>query len=116
MLFVEGAPLEGGGRGHHQNRPAKGVILACAILTITREDAPGPVVRAILPQGPHALAARSAATMKRVGGWVSPPGDSLCGGGGSEGGVQGGKPSRGRRGAPFAETAMAVRTGGWVTQ
>ena len=48
----------------------------------------------------------------RVGGWVAPPGDSLSGGGASEGGVQGGKPRRGRRGAPFATTTTAVRAGG----
>ena len=74
---------------------AKGVILACAGPTIAREDAPGPVVRAILPQGPHALGARSAPLMKRVGGWVSPPGDSFSGGGASEGGVQGGETKAG---------------------
>ena len=94
---------------------AKGVILARAVLAIAREDAPGPVVRAILPQGPHALAARSAAPLKRVGGWVSPPGDSLFGGGASEGGVQGGKPRRGRRGTPFATTTTTMGGRG-VTQ
>ena len=112
MLFVEGAPLQGADGSHHQNHNAKGVILARVVLTIAREDAPGPVVRAILSQGPHALGARSAPPMKRVGGWVSPPGDSLSGGGASEGGVQGGKPRRGRRGAPFATTTTAVRAGG----
>ena len=68
-----------GADGHHsQDRSAKGVILARAVLTIAREDAPGPVVRAILPQGPHAPGARSAPAYERVGGWVSPPGDSFC--------------------------------------
>ena len=54
-LFVEGAPLQGGGGDPQPEADtAKGVILARAVLAIAREDAPGPVVRAILPQGPHA--------------------------------------------------------------
>jgi len=41
---------------------------------------------------------------------VSPLGDSLIGGGASEGGIQGGKPRRGRRGTPFAHPALK----GWA--
>jgi len=53
---------------------AKGVTLSPTPSRLCRaQGAPGPVARAILPQGPHALSARSAPPMKRVGGGVPPP-------------------------------------------
>ena len=84
-------PLRGADGSHHQDRQCKGRDPEPDSVELCRaQDAPGPVVRAILPQGPHALGARSAPLMKRVGGWVSPPGDSFSGGGASEGGGPGG--------------------------
>jgi hypothetical protein len=40
---------------HSRSRDAKGVTLARAVVMIAREGAPGSVVHAIPPQGPHAL-------------------------------------------------------------
>ena len=55
VLFVQGAPLEGGGRDPPPEADnAKGATLARVALAFAREGATGPVVRAILPQGPHA--------------------------------------------------------------
>ena len=66
------------------------------------QGAPGSVGRAILPQRGPTPGERSEPLTWRGEGWVSPPGGSFFGGGASEGGVQGGKPRRGRRGTPFA--------------
>ena len=90
---------------------AKGVILARAALTIAREDAPGPVVRAILPQGPHAPGARSAPLMKRVGGGVPPLGIPYLVGAPRRGGSKGGNHGGGGAATPFATSATAVRVG-----
>jgi hypothetical protein len=68
-----GAPLEGGGWVMRPTADhAKGVIRARSA-----KDVPGAVARAILPQGTRAPGERSEPLMKRVGGWVSPLGDSL---------------------------------------
>jgi hypothetical protein len=77
-----------GPRGRGKGRDPKGV--------------PGTVVRAILPQGPHAHGERQRAESNERGGMGVPPWGFLIGGGASEGGSQGGKPRRGRRGTPFA--------------
>ena len=55
LLFVREPPFRGAD-GSHSRKPtiAKGVTLARAFVAIAREGAPGSVVRAILPQGPHA--------------------------------------------------------------
>ena len=67
---------------------------------------PGTVGRAILPQG-HDRAERSEAYITGRGRDGCPPlGIPLIGGGASEGGIQGGKPRRGRRGTPFAHPAL----------
>jgi hypothetical protein len=69
---------------------------------VTRRAHRGPWCARSSPRGPTHLASASEPNRISVGGWVSPLGDSLSGGGGSEEEFQGGKPSRGRRGAPFA--------------
>jgi hypothetical protein len=97
--FVQGVPARAGaGRGPLS---AKGVTQARSA-----QSAPGSVVRATLPQGSHAPRERSERINERVGGWVSLLGDSLPGGGGSEGRFQGGKPSRGRRGTALCRTVI----------
>ena len=60
------------------------------------------MVRAILPQGPPRIGEAQRAESMSVGGWVFPLGDSFLGGGASDGGFQGGKTRRGRRGTPYA--------------
>src|SRR5215510_7339616 len=100
---TKGAPLEGGGREPQaQSHSAKCVRpRARRPLTIAREDRTGgPVVRAILPQGPHAHQSTAR------GGSGAPPGGFLFWWGRLEGGFPGGEPRRGRRGTHFAETAM----------
>jgi hypothetical protein len=93
-----GEPPSRGADGSHSERPttAKGVTLARAVPTIACEGGPASVVRAILPPGaPRAL-------IDARGGMGFPHWGFLSGGGASEGGVQGGKPRRGRHGTPFA--------------
>ena len=110
---VRGAPLQGGGRAP-QPKPsnAKGVTRSARRrVQRARRAHRGPWCARSSPRGPTRRRAQRGA-YKRVGGWVSPPGDSFSGGGASEGGVQGGKPRRGRRGAPFATTTTAIRAGG----
>jgi hypothetical protein len=64
-LCVQGASLEGGGRGtHHHSRQCKGR---------DSKGAPETVVRAILPQGPHASASASEPNQMSVGGMGFPP-------------------------------------------
>jgi len=70
------------------------------------QDDPGTVGRAILPQG-HARAERSEAFITGRGRDGCPPlGIPCSGGGASEGGIQGGKARRGRRGTPFAHPVI----------
>src|SRR5262245_45911318 len=107
-LATRGAPLEGGGREPQaQDHSAKCVRpRARRPLTIAREDRTGgTVVRAILPQGPHAHQSTAR------GGSGAPPGGFLSWRGRLEGGFPGGEPRRGRRGTHFA---TATKSRGWA--
>src|SRR5262245_10410724 len=108
-LATRGAPLEGGGREPQaQDHSAKCVRpRARRPLTIAREDRTGgTVVRAILPQGPHAHQSTAR------GGSGAPPGGFLFWWGRLEGGSPGGEPRRGRRGHALCRNNNEQRVGG----
>src|SRR5260370_25891970 len=78
---------------------------------MVRNGAPGTVVRAILPQGPHALGERQRAESNERGGMGVPSWGFLTGGGASEEGCQGGNPRRGGGGAPCSTPAHRLPGG-----
>ena len=88
---------------------ASGVNIAKGV---THRAAPGPVGPRASPRGPTRAPSEARHLLPRVGGWVSPPGDSLFGGGASEGGVQGGETKAGE--ARRALCPHSTQPTGWA--
>jgi hypothetical protein len=114
LLFVEGAPLEGGGR---DPQPKASLQRACVHarvhLASARVDPTGARGRRKAPPGaPRALNDTREARPRAWGDGFPPLGIPYCWGGASEGGVQGGKPRRGGAARPLPPQATADRVGG----